>query len=300
VLQDGVDTKFNPLKGLSGDNPRDMAMLRYIARGIIGGEIDQEDQRSIAVGLKMVMEMPVRDRSWGEVRGFLGYAKGGIGERLEPWCRGGEFGWALDCDEDTLSYSRRVTGYDTTGIVPNPIAKGPIQAYMSYRMETMIDGRRIIIVVDEAHHWVDDPFWGRRAVSLSRTIRRRNGVLGLLTQHPSDIAKSPFGHAIMQQMPQQFFFPDPRGKPEDYVGGAQITETMFDFIKRRMQAGSGMFLRVIDGEAMVCELPLGGLDAHIAVLSSRDATVKLAEEIRAEHGAGWVNQFMQRHAEAAP
>jgi type IV secretion system protein VirB4 len=300
VLQDGIPTGCNPLKALSPDNPRDMAFLRFLARGMIGGEIDPENQRSIGLSLQMVMELPPEGRSWGEVRAFLGYERGGIGERLDIWCEGNEYGWALDCQEDRMAFDHRLTGYDTTQILTNEVTLGPIQAYLAYRTEAIIDGRRAIVVIDEFHHWLENAFWAKRAASLARTIRRRNGVLIMLTQHPADLAKCPFGHTIMQQTPQQFFAPDRRAKPEEYVGGAQINEPMFDMIKRRMQVGQGQFLRVVDGEAMVIQPPLGGLDAHMAVLSSRDEAVKLAATIRAEHGDQWLGQFMQRHAEAAP
>ncbi|HEY4152176.1 MAG TPA: hypothetical protein VGM38_02530 [Pseudolysinimonas sp.] len=299
VYQDGLETGCAPLKALDPSLPRDMACLRYIARGLIGGQIDREEQRAIALALNMVMEMPVADRSWGEVRAMLGYERGGIGERLEPWCRGNEYGWALDCQEDRLSFASRVSGHDTTGIVSNEAVLGPIQGYLAYRTESILDGRRAIIIIDEFHHWIENPFWAKRAASLARTIRRRNGILGMLTQHPADIAKSSFGHTLMQQTPQQFFAPDPRAKPEDYVGGAQVTEIMFNKIKRGMKSGAGLHLRVVDGEAMVVQLPLSGLDAHLAVLSSRDTAVALAGEIRQQSGKEWVNEFMRRHEEAA-
>lgn len=298
VYQDGLDTGCAPLKALDPNNPRDMACLRMIARGLIGGQIDREEQRSIALALSMVMDMPVADRSWGEVRAMLGYERGGIGERLEPWCHGNEFGWALDCKEDRLSFASRVSGHDTTGIVSNEVALGPIQGYLAYRTESILDGRRAIIVIDEFHHWLENAFWAKRAASLARTIRRRNGVLGMLTQHPADIAKSTFGHTLMQQTPQQFFAPDPRAKPEDYVGGAQVTEIMFQKIKRGMKSDEGLHLRVVDGEAMVVQIPLAGLDAHLAVLSSRDTALPLAHEIQQRRGKAWVGEFMHRYEEA--
>lgn len=298
VLQDGLPTYLNPLKGLDPSSTRDMAALRYIARGLIGGDIDREEQRAISIALQMTMEMPVAERSWGIVRAFLGYERGGIGERLEPWCRGNELGWAVDCEEDRLSFKSRINGYDTTLLLSNDIALAAIQGYLSYRTEAIIDGSRVIVFIDEFHHWLENLFWGKRSASMARTVRRRNGIFGYGTQHPADLAKSPFGKTILQQTPQQWFAPDPKAKEEDYIGGAQITEKMFEKIKRGMRQGAGIFLRVVDSEAMVVQLPLAGLDAHIAVLSSRDASVDLARSIRETSGSNWVHEFMRRHEEA--
>jgi type IV secretion system protein VirB4 len=299
VLVDGEPTFCAPLKAFDKNDRLDMAMLRYLARGMIGGEIDREDARSIHLALQMVMDLPPTDRSWGEVRAFLGHKRGGIGERLEPWCWPNELGWALDSREDRFSSDARLAAYDTTNVLENKIALGPLQACMSYRTQRLIDGSRVIVCVDEFHHWLEDPFWAPRAASMARTIRRRNGSFWYGTQHPADLDKCLFGHAIMQQTPQQFFFPDPRAREEHYIGGAQVTERMFHLIKREMKPKSGQFIRVIEGDAMVLELPLRGMDAHLAVLSSRDHTVAFASQIRQKNPQGWVSEFMERYEEAA-
>src|SRR5581483_10221070 len=114
------------------------------------------------------------------------------------------------------------------------------------------------------------PTW-RNAVSAMRSCNRRRSNSSFLT----------------------------RGREEHYIGGAQVTERMFHLIKREMTPRSGQFIRVIDGNAMVCELPLAGMEAHLAVLSSRDKTVALAAKIRSHNKDGWVNEFMRRHEEAA-
>ena len=85
-----------------------------------------------------------------EVRAFLGTSRDGAGARLEKWCRGGEFGWVIDCRRATSSsLDGRVIGFDQTAILDDPIACGAVMATLFHYTGKLVDGRRLLFVLDE-------------------------------------------------------------------------------------------------------------------------------------------------------
>jgi hypothetical protein len=55
-----------------------------------------------------------QERRFSILRKFMGYHDGGAGERFEPWCHRGEFGWAFDGDTHELDFTTGLVGIDLT------------------------------------------------------------------------------------------------------------------------------------------------------------------------------------------
>ena len=90
------------------------------------------------------------ERSFGTLRAFLGQQdREGIGARLERWCRGAPFGWVLDGEHDAIGLDARFIGFDMTDLLDHPKVRTPLMMYLFHRVERLIDGRRLIIDIDE-------------------------------------------------------------------------------------------------------------------------------------------------------
>jgi len=221
----------------------------------------------------------------------------GIAARLRRWERGGPLGWVFDNQTDDIGIGAKFIGYDMTDFLDNEEIRTPLMAYLFFRIEQLIDGRRIIIVIDEFWKALQDEGFRDLAQNKLKTIRKQNGLMLFATQSPRDAIVSPIAHTIIEQCPTQIFLPNPRGDHGDYVDGFKLTEREFELLSRELSVESRRFIVKQGHNSVVAELNLRGFDDELDILSGRTANVELAETIRAEIGdrlEDWLPVFRQR------
>ena len=190
----------------------------------------------------------------------------------------------FDGDTDTIALEARTAGFDMTDFLDNPEIRTPLMMYLFHRVEELIDGRRLCIVIDEFWKALGDEAFRDLAQNKLKTIRKQNGFMLVATQSPRDAIQSPIAHTIIEQCPTQIFMPNPRGTREDYVDGFKLTEREFELIAADMTNESRRFLVKQGHNSVVAELNLSGFDDELAVLSGRTATVEVLDRVRAMVG----------------
>ena len=143
-----------------------------------------------------------------------------------------------------------------TDFLDNPEIRAPLMMYLFERVENLIDGRRICIVIDEFWKALGDEAFRDLAQNKLKTIRKQNGLMLFATQSPRDAILSPIAHTIIEQCPTQIFMPNPRGNAEDYVDGFKLTEQEFELISADMTNESRRFLVKQGHNSVVVELNL--------------------------------------------
>ena len=180
----------------------------------MAGRSRSADESRIDSGLAAMCDLPREERSLSALRVFLGQRDPeGIGARLERWCKGGSLGWVLDADEDSIGLDALALGFDMTDVLDHAAVRTPLMMYLFHRVEELIDGRRIVIAIDEFWKALGDEAFRALANDGLKTIRKKNGVMVFGTQSPRDALASPIAHTIVEQCPTQVFFPNPRGQP---------------------------------------------------------------------------------------
>ena len=297
TLRSGLPSGCAPLKALEL-TPANLAFLGQLVRRLVtpdGGVLSAVDEERIDTGLKALKQLKPEERSLAALRAFLGQQdREGIGARLERWCTGGALGWVLDGEEDAISLDAPFIGFDMTEVLDDAAVRTPLMMYLFHRVERLIDGRRIIIDVDEFWKALGDDAFRDLANNKLKTIRKQNGVMVFGTQSPRDALAAPIAHTIVEQCATLIFMPNPRGARADYVEGFGLTETEFRLIREELTPESRRFLVKQGHNSVVAELNLSGFDDELAVLSGRTATVDLLDRIRAKHGddpANWMPVF---------
>ena len=214
ILGDG-EPVFAPMKALPS-TPRTREFLTTLLRGCIlqGGqyEITPEEEYRLALGIATVMDNPPEHRWIREVQAFLGDDPDGAGARLRKWCWGEELGWVLDAPADRVDMSRDINGFDTTRLLANERARGPAMFTLFFRIEQRLDGRPLLITVDEGWYvLMESTVFAPAMEKISRTIRSKNGVLVFITQSPGDPVRAGMGAALVEQFPNQMHFSNPQG-----------------------------------------------------------------------------------------
>ena len=302
-MPSGRPTGMAPLRALTS-NPLDIEFVSGWVTNLItagGHKVVPDDRRRIAQGVTSMMRLPPEHRSLSELRAFLGQSDAaGAGAQLERWCRGGSLGWAFDGDQDRISLEPSFLGFDMTALLDDQDVRGPAMAYLFHRVNALVDGRRIVVAIDEFWKALADEDFRDMVNEKLKTIRKRNGVLILATQSPRDALRSPIAHSIIEQCPTQILMPNPRADEQDYRVGLKLTETEFRMVREDLTVGGRRFLLKQGTASVACDLDLSGTPDCIAVLSGRERTVRLMEQLIADVGdapTAWLDEFMNRARE---
>lgn len=282
----GNPTGLAPLKALT-DSDEDVTFLTRLIQGLIasgGHTMTPEETRRLEVALRAVMSLPPEYRDMGEVRAFLGVGADSAGAHLLPWCWGQANGWVVDCPEDIIDLDAPVLGFDQTQILDDPVARGPALATLFHRFERLIDGRRLLFVIDEAWKAMLDLAFRDLVHDRLKTLRKRNAAMILATQSPKDALSSPIGHTVREQAPNQFYFANPHAVWADYGDeGMHLSRSEFEIVKNLLP-GSGEFLLKQSGKSVRAQLLLEGMHDEIAVISGREAAVRMFDRVRSSLG----------------
>lgn len=306
-LRNGTPTGCAPLKALDLTPENKVFLTRWVGKlvGSASRELTVTELRDIASAIDGLEDLPVERRTIGALRTFLDNTNPeGVAARLRRWERGGPLGWVFDNVIEDIGFGDfgvggKLIGYDMTDFLDNEEIRTPLMAYLFHRVEQLIDGRRIIIVIDEFWKALQDEGFRDLAQNKLKTIRKQNGLMLFATQSPRDAIISPIAHTIIEQCPTQIFLPNSRGNHADYVDGFKLTEREYELIARELSVESRRFVLKQGHNSVVAELDLNGFDDELAVLSGRTANVELVDTIRAEVGddaRNWLPVFQQRRS----
>lgn len=302
TLRDGQPTGLSPLKGLDLTPQNKVFLARWIA--LLAGNnrpMSMKDIGDIDQALDGLATLSQEHRSLGSLIAFMDNTDPeGVAERLKRWVWGRPLGWVFDNPTDNILDDQKFVGYDMTDFLKNEEIRKPLMSYLFHRVEKLIDGRRIVISIDEFWMALEDEGFQRFCKDRLKTIRKQNGMVILATQSLGDVLASPIMATLIEQTASQVFFANPKAQHSDYVDGFKLTEREFELISRELVPGGRRFLLKPGANSVVAELDLGGLGDEIAVLSGTTANVELLDTIRAELGddpAVWLPVFHKRRKE---
>ena len=297
VLRPGEPSGLNPL--LLPDTPANRQFLIDWLLQLAGGA-DLEEVARIRDAVDANFAAPPGFRRLRHLvelfRGDRRPEAGDLWSRLRPWWGEGERAWLFDNADDATDLTARVVGFDMTLVLDDPVVRTPAMMVLFHRVEERLDGTPAIIVVDEGWKALDDEVFVRRIKDWEKTIRKRNGIVGFATQSAQDALQSRIASAIVEQAATQLFMANPKAQAADYVDGFGLTQHEFELV-RALPDTARCFLVKHGNESVVARLNLSGEHDLLTILSGRERTVRLLDEIRAEVGddpAAWMPQLLER------
>ena len=127
---------------------------------------------------------------------------------LQPYCLGGPYGRLLDAEAERLG-DADVQAFETEGLIGTGAAP-PVLAYLFHRIESRLDGRPTLLIVDEGWLALDDRGFAGQLREWLKTLRKRNASVIFATQSLSDIDGSPIAPAVIESCPTRVFLPNER------------------------------------------------------------------------------------------
>lgn len=217
------------------------------------------------------------------LRGHERPTSGDLYSRMRAWWGSGERAWLFDNEEDRTDLTASTVGFDMTAILDDPAVRTPALLYFFHRVEERLDGTPAIIVVDEGWKALDDEVFVRRIKDWEKTIRKRNGIVGFATQSAQDALESRIASAIVEQAATQIFMVNPKARAEDYIDGFGLTPHELELI-RTLPDSAHCFLVKHGNDSVVARLNLSGEKDLLTILSGRESTVRLFDELVGKTG----------------
>lgn len=296
-LRSGHPSNLNPLL-LEDTGVNRQFLIDWIGR--LAGRATTEELDHIREAVDANFDQPPeRRRIRYLVELFRGYARPhseDLYARLQPWWGKGERAWLFDNEVDLTDLGAKTVGFDMTEILDDPVVRTPALMYFFHRVEERLDGEPAIIVVDEGWKALDDEVFVRRVKDWEKTIRKRNGIVGFATQSAQDALESQISSAIIEQAATQIFMANPRARREDYIDGFGLSEHEYELV-RTLPDSAHCFLVRHGNDSVVVRLDLSGEKELLTVLSGRERTMRIFDELLASTGADpkdWMPPLLER------
>ena len=308
-LKNGVATGMNPLQ--LPHTPGNVEFLKSWLRRLVERRdrpFSVRDENELDLALHGTLKLPQGARRLSRLIEFLDPTDPeGMHARLRPWCASerGDYAWVFDNREDSVAPLLETTalmGFDVTDFLDNPVTGAPVTMYLFQIVKRLLDGRRLVVWMDEFSKLLSDPSFEGFAKDGLKTWRKLEGVAAFATQSPSDVLASPIARTLVEQTPTKIFFPNDKATEEDYVRGFGLTLQEYLLLKEGLEPGSRMFLVKQGHHSVVCELNLRGFEYELNVISGRISNIEVMNRVIAEVGhdpAIWLPRFREATGKGA-
>ncbi|MCF6433165.1 MULTISPECIES: VirB4 family type IV secretion/conjugal transfer ATPase [unclassified Leisingera] len=296
ALHTGERTGCAPFKALDL-TPANAAFLVALTKAMLSDPqhpFTADDNARIEAAINGLGNVPQEQRSVSVLRELIGFGSGeadDIGNRLNKWADDGRLAWVFDNDRDEIGFEDTLIGFDITSFLDDPTIRNPMMMYLMQRVEQLITGQRIAIVIDEFWKALADDFFVDFVKDKLKVIRKQNGIVIAGTQSTSDVVNSPIARTVIEQCATQIFFANEKANETELTQEFGLTKREYQIVRNELSIGQ--FLIKQGGNSVVCELDLRGQDDALAVLSGRTEETKLMNNIRTQHPdpAQWLPIF---------
>ncbi|HZW61286.1 MAG TPA: VirB4 family type IV secretion/conjugal transfer ATPase [Candidatus Babeliales bacterium] len=288
-IKPGRPTGFNPCQlENTPDNRKFLATLFNKMLTINGQRLTEADTAVIDQAIEGMYRMDKASRQLCHLASFFGARKpGSLRARFDQWHGDGTHAWLFDNEHDNLNLDPDVIGFDLGSILADKECKTPALMYLLHRIEQSLAGQRGVIFIDEAWKVIDDDYLKSFVNDSSRTFRKKNIILGLATQVANDTVDLANCKAINESAFCKIFFPNPSADRRVYIDALGLSEREFDQIKKQRD-DENYFLSVhgqgVNKESVFVRANLKKMKQEIAVISGRENTLGLFDQIRSEVG----------------
>lgn len=296
-LRPGAGSGLNPLQ-LDDNAVNRQFLIEWLS--LLAGSVEGDELEAINDAIDANFLQPPKFRRLRHLvelfRGSKRPRANDLYSRIRPWWGEGERAWLFDNDEDLTDLAASAVGFDMTAILDDQTLRTPALLYFFHRVEERLDGTPSIIVVDEGWKALDDEVFVRRIKDWEKTIRKRNGIVGFATQSAQDALESKIASAIIEQAATQIFMVNPKARAEDYIDGFGLSTHEYELI-RTLPDSSHCFLIRHGNESVIARLNLSGEKEILTILSGREATVRLYDEMAEAKGfdsANWISQLLEQ------
>ncbi|MBL8772190.1 MAG: conjugal transfer protein TrbE [Phenylobacterium sp.] len=193
------------------DEPAERAWAAEWLAGLLGREgvsVSPEAKEHLWAALGSLGSAPLPERT---ITGLSVLLQSNVLKRaLQPFTVAGPWGRLLDAESERLGKAE-VQAFETEGLVGSAAAPA-VLAYLFHRIQTRLDGRPTLVIVDEGWLALDDATFGAQLREWLKTLRKKNASVVFATQSLADIEQSAIAASVVESCPTRIFLPNDRAQ----------------------------------------------------------------------------------------
>jgi type IV secretion system protein VirB4 len=205
----GAPVALQPLARI--DDPAERAWAAEWLAGVLAREgvtVSPELKEHLWSALGSLASAPAGERTLTGLSVLL--QANALKQAMQPFTVAGPWGRLLDAEVERLGEAD-VQAFETEGLA-GAAAAPAVLAYLFHRIQSRLDGRPTLVIVDEGWLALDDPTFGSQLREWLKTLRKKNASVVFATQSLADIERSPIAASIVESCPTRIFLPNDRAQ----------------------------------------------------------------------------------------
>jgi type IV secretion system protein VirB4 len=276
TIKNGVPSGFNPF--MCQTNKTNIANIQRLIKMLVtrnNQTLNAQEEKDLNRAINFIMNEYEQEQRTYPISKLLDNLtedftqEDTLVQRLEIWKQGNKLGWVFDNEKDELIFDEkyRMFGIDGTEYLEDEDVRDPIQFYVDYRVDELMDGRRLVKLRDELWYLIQHKMNSEKVKKDQKTGRSYNMINTSATQSVEDIANSDIARPLIEQSPTLIFGANRQARWEDYKK-LSCTKEEFETIKS-FQPSQYKFLIKKEEGSVIVNLDLSSMPKeYIKILST--------------------------------
>ncbi|MFQ6778204.1 MAG: hypothetical protein ACLRFI_02825 [Alphaproteobacteria bacterium] len=291
------ETHLNPL--LLSDTVANRTFLRKWF-SIISGQTDPMSLDEIARAVSVNFDyLSKKDRKLKNLWESCFSSSGNMRNNLKKWVDDLQYGDIFNEDVDTLELGARLTTFDFTDILQDPVLSPAVISYILHRINntTVSGGNPSLIMIDETAPMLENKMFRDNFIAGLQEGRKNRQAYMVAFQRANVLDKLGIGDVVRGQAQTVMFFRNPAADASDYehwnlnpLEMAFIQGKAYPNLKRAV-----LLSRPVNNESVILNTELGGLGNLLRLFESGRSSVLLAEELYKSFGNSFVEEYLKKN-----
>lgn len=256
---------------------------------------EDEIARAVSVNFDYLVD---KDRMLKNLWESCFSSSGKMRAALKKWVDPLQYGDIFNEESDTLDLQSRLTTFDFTEILQDPVLAPAVISYILHRINntTVAGGNPSLIMIDETAPMLENQMFRDNFIAGLQEGRKNRQAYMVAFQRANVLDKLGIGDVVRGQAQTIMFFRNPAADAADYehwnlnpLEMAFIQGKAYPNLKRAV-----LLSRPVNNESVILNTELGGLGSLLKLFESGRSSVLLAEELYRQFGSAFVAEYLRK------
>ena len=256
---------------------------------------EDEIARAVSVNFDYLVD---KDRMLKNLWESCFSSSGKMRAALKKWVDPLQYGDIFNEETDTLDLQSRLTTFDFTEILQDPVLAPAVISYILHRINntTVSGGNPSLIMIDETAPMLENKMFRDNFIAGLQEGRKNRQAYMVAFQRANVLDKLGIGDVVRGQAQTIMFFRNPAADAADYehwnlnpLEMAFIQGKAYPNLKRAV-----LLSRPVNNESVILNTELGGLGSLLKLFESGRSSVLLAEELYRQYGSAFVAEYLKK------
>lgn len=247
------------------ENREFLARWLVVLLRMAGNPINDAQKADVRAAAEATIVQPKDQRNFTRFIAFLKESSPEAASAFFAWAEGGKYGHVFSHAEDVFDSNPDILAFNLTEVMEESAVLIPVFSYMLQRAMAEMDGVRPgILMLDEAWTLLKNAHVSGNLGAWLNRLTALNAIAIIATENIEDAGVLPFTPGLIEQMATQIYLPNP-DPTDEYQESFGLNDLEYAYLDV-METEDRHFLIKREGETVVGELNLSGMDSIIAAL----------------------------------